>query len=121
LRQIVRIEAENATVELEHVFFGERAGVSIRLLGDGSAPIQNLAIPAAYYGKSDPRDFGDIYRQESAGPLEFIAAIRENRRADPGFDVGLKVQEVVDAALLSHGERRWVDLTQRPKEHINVL
>jgi len=110
MRQIVHIEAEKATVELEHTFFGERAGVSIRLLGTGGEPIQNLEVPAGYYGSSDPKNFLDIYGKEPAGPLAFIAALRENRQPDPGFDAGVKVQEVVDAALLSDRERRWVDL-----------
>jgi predicted dehydrogenase len=110
VRQIVRIEAEKATVELEHIFLGERAGVSIRLLGADAAQIQNLEVPAPYFGSSDPRNFLDIYAKEAAGPLAFVAAMRENRQPDPGFDAGVKVQEVVDAALMSDRERRWVDL-----------
>ncbi len=39
---------------------------------------------------------------------ELVAAIREDRPAAPGFADGLKVQRVIDAALVSARERQWV-------------
>jgi predicted dehydrogenase len=41
---------------------------------------------------------------------ELINAIREDRPASPGFAEGLKVQQVIDAALLSARERHWVSV-----------
>lgn len=41
---------------------------------------------------------------------ELVAAIRQNRPASPGFAEGLKVQQVIDAALRSARERRWVPI-----------
>jgi len=41
---------------------------------------------------------------------EFVSAITEKREAVPSFKDGLDAQLVADAVLLSHEERRWVDL-----------
>jgi predicted dehydrogenase len=38
----------------------------------------------------------------------FVAAIRENRPAEPNFQDGVRVQEVIDAVLRSANEQRWV-------------
>jgi predicted dehydrogenase len=110
VKHIVRLEGERATLELEHVYFGERAGVTIRLMRADEAAIRDIAVPPEYFGASDPANFLDIYNKERVGVLDFVAAIREDRRPEPGFDVGVKVQEVIDAALRSHSERRWIDI-----------
>jgi predicted dehydrogenase len=39
---------------------------------------------------------------------ELLAAIDEQRAASPGFDDGVRVQQVMDAALVSARERTWV-------------
>jgi predicted dehydrogenase len=39
---------------------------------------------------------------------ELIAAIRERRPAAPGFEEGLRVQEVIDAASESAGGAGWI-------------
>ncbi len=41
---------------------------------------------------------------------EFVSAIVEGREAVPSFRDGLNAQLVADAVLVSHEERRWVDL-----------
>jgi predicted dehydrogenase len=109
-KHVVRIEAEKATVELEHIYFGQHAGATLRLLRGDGQPIQILPVPGAYFGVSDPKNLLEIYAKEPVGVLGFVAAIHENRRPEPDFAVGVKVQEVVDAALRSHRERRLVDL-----------
>jgi predicted dehydrogenase len=110
VKHIVRIEAEQATLELEHIFFGEHAGTTIRLLRADEQHIRALTVPRGYFGSSDPNNMLDIYAREPVGVLGFVAAIHENRWPQPDFAVGVKVQEVVDAALRSHHERRAVDL-----------
>jgi predicted dehydrogenase len=42
--------------------------------------------------------------------FEFIDAIADNRPCRPSFKEGVMAQAVMDAALLSHAERRWVDV-----------
>jgi predicted dehydrogenase len=39
---------------------------------------------------------------------ELVAAIDEERPASPGFDEGVRVQQVMDASLVSARERAWV-------------
>lgn len=109
-KHVVRIEAETATLELEHVFFGERSGTRINILRADEDKIRAVDVPARYFGGSDPQNFLSIYNTEPVGVLGFIRAVREGHRPEPGFDVGVKVQEVVDAALVSGRERRVVDL-----------
>jgi predicted dehydrogenase len=110
-KQIVRIEAEKGTVEVEHVFLGEHAGPTIRLLRADEDTIRSVTVPPEYVGRSAPGDLLGVYKTEPVGALGFVRAIRENRRPEPGFDVGVKVQEVVDAAIVSDRERRWIDLS----------
>jgi predicted dehydrogenase len=108
VKQIVRIEGEKATLELEHIFLGASAGVTIRLMRADSDVIERLTVPPHFFGSSNPADFLDIYNTERVGPLEFIAAVREGRQPQPGFEVGAKVQAVVDSAVRSHAEGRRV-------------
>lgn len=110
-KHTVRIEAEKATLELEHIFFGEHAGATIRLMHADEDQIRPLTVPTAYFGSSNPKDFLDIYAKEPVGVLGFVAAIREDYWPEPDFAVGVKVQEVVDAALRSHREGRVIALT----------
>lgn len=53
----------------------------------------------------------DMFRTESVGDRLFIDAILEDRPVTPSFYDGWRVQEVIDAALTSHHERRWVEIT----------
>lgn len=115
VKQIVRVEGEKATLELEHIFLGGSAGVTIRLMRADSAIIEHLTVPPHFFGSSNPADFLDIYNKERVGALEFIAAIREDRQPEPGFDVGAKVQSVVDAALRSHAEGRRVAIGSKQR------
>jgi predicted dehydrogenase len=110
VKHIVRIEGEKATLELEHIFLGASAGVTMLLMRSENDVIERLSVPSHFYGSSNPADFLDIYNKECVGPLEFIAAIRADRRPEPGFDVGAKVQEIVDAALRSHAEGRRISV-----------
>jgi predicted dehydrogenase len=41
---------------------------------------------------------------------EFVSAIVEGRDASPSFRDGLAAQQVADAVLRSHAERRWIEI-----------
>jgi predicted dehydrogenase len=110
VKQIVRLETENGTFEIDHIFTGELAGTTIRSLRADDDKVRLLKVPPEYFGKSDPANFLDVYNKERVGVLDFVHAIREDRRPEPGFDVGVRVQEVVDAAFMSDREGRRVDL-----------
>jgi predicted dehydrogenase len=110
VKHTLRIEGERATLELEHVFFGEHAGATIRLMPAEEERVRPLTVPAAYFGRSDPADFLDIYAKEPVGVLGFVTAIQEDRPPAPDFSDGVAVQEVIDAARLSDAEGRVVTL-----------
>jgi predicted dehydrogenase len=42
--------------------------------------------------------------------FEFLDAIRAGRPAYPSLHHGAKVQAVIDAAVLSAAEKRWVEI-----------
>ncbi len=72
-------------------------------------PPEFLTPPGAPW-KTDEADPMTMFRWSQA--WEFISAIREGRQAVPSFRDGVAVQRVLDAALRSNDERRWLDLTE---------
>ena len=56
-------------------------------------------------GQGDP---GVVFRYDQN--VEFIRAIREGRACAPSFAEGVAAQAVMDAALTSNVEKRWVDV-----------
>jgi predicted dehydrogenase len=115
----VRIAAafhgEEGTIEVRHAYFGVGAGVTIRAVRKGEASFATLPVPAEFLsGGVDPANLFDPYVKQSAGPRLFVDAILADRPAEPDFGVGVRVQDVVDAALLSDAEQRWVSLPAWP-------
>jgi predicted dehydrogenase len=99
------------TLEARHTFLGIDAGVVLRGTRQGEPSFTKLAVPDEFLeGGVDPGQIFDPYLKQSAGPRLFIDAIQTDQPAAPGFDVGVAIQEVVDAALLSSAEKRWVSL-----------
>ncbi len=113
VRISVALHGEAGSIEVRHTFFGVEAGVVFRGVGEGEPSFTNLEIPARFLeGGVDPRQLFDPYLKQSAGPRSFVDAILTDSPATPGFDVGVHVQEVVDAALRSSAEKRWVSLAE---------
>ncbi len=69
-----------------------------------------LAIPDALWGDLPPTSSPLALVQHAMGPRAFIDAILADRPASPSFYDGLKALEVVEAALISDREGRWVTL-----------
>jgi predicted dehydrogenase len=79
---------------------------------NGETALQSLAIPADLLEDGiDPSALFDPYVKQSAGTRRFIDAILGRAEIDTDFEVGLRVQEVVDAALLSAREGTTVRLS----------
>jgi predicted dehydrogenase len=83
---------------------GKRGGAGLKTV---QVPDEFLKIPGS------PRDAksGDplvTFRYDQ--DVEFIQAIVEQRDCRPSFIDGVKVQAVMEAALQSQRERRWVDI-----------
>ncbi|MDC9823886.1 Gfo/Idh/MocA family oxidoreductase [Devosia sp. ZB163] len=105
----VGIDGEDGSVEVEHVVLGPRDGLRFVATQRGGAT-ETIVVPDARYGEMDRKDFMAPFTKASAGARHFIDAIQGGFRPEPGFEAGVEVQKVLDAALRSHRERRWVDV-----------
>lgn len=113
VEHILRIEGEAAALELGHVLFGAGARLSMRLLKAGGEIVE-IDVPADYYGNASREDPLSVYRSAPVGIRGFVAAIRNDRAPAPDFEDGWRAQRLVDAALLSHQQRRWVEVDSLP-------
>ena len=87
------------------------------LLGrKGASSIETVQVPEEFLrwpgSKRDPRSGDPVVTFRYDQDVEFINAILEQRPCRPSFLEGVKVQAVMEAALLSDAERRWVDVPQ---------
>jgi predicted dehydrogenase len=111
VRIIASLHGEAGTIEVCHTFFGADAGVVFRGARAGDTTFTPLDIPTRFLeGGIDAKQLFDPYMKQSAGPRSFVDAILSGSDPVPGFDVGVAIQEVVDAALKSSTEKRWVSL-----------
>jgi predicted dehydrogenase len=110
VRIAVQLYGEDGSIEVEHVFLGKDAGVTLRGIRRQQDEFQNLELPTDLVRGLNPAELMDPYLKRSAGPRLFIDAISRDEPATPDFYDALKVQEVVDAALKSHHERCWISL-----------
>jgi predicted dehydrogenase len=107
----VSLYGDEGSVEMEHTYFGVHAGVTMRGVKKGEAHFERLTVPEAFLeGGVDPNALFDPYLKQPAGPRLFIDCILRDEPAKPDFGTGVRVQEIVDAALRSDAERRWVAL-----------
>ena len=113
MSQILRLETTTASVALDYHFGGIEQGLHLRI-ADSDGPWRTLDVPSSYYGKSDARDFMDIYSCEPVGARYFVDCALDGRAAVPDFTDGARVQELVDATLRSSAERVTVELSSLP-------
>lgn len=110
VRILVRIDGEDGSIEIAYIPQGPNIGVTVRGMRKGDAAIVPMEIPAKYFAGYDITDTLGPYRTQPVGARLFLDAIVGDFTPEPGFEVGLANQRVIDAAMLSHRERRWVDL-----------
>jgi predicted dehydrogenase len=111
VRLSVALHGDAGTLEARHTYFGIDAGITLRGIRAGEPSFTKLVVPEDFLdGGVDPRQIFDPYLKQSAGPRLFIDAIKTDKPAAPDFGVGVGVQEIVDAALLSSAEKRWLDI-----------
>jgi predicted dehydrogenase len=55
----------------------------------------------------DARNGGSIWTENT---VEWVDAALEGRQMSPSFEDGMRCQQVIDAAVKSDAERRWIDL-----------
>lgn len=111
----VRVSAafygDDGTLEIDHPYFGANGGAKIRGLKKDEECFADMSVPASFL----PDGVGggqvlDPYVKQSAGPRQFIDAILGNATIETDFWVGVQAQRVVDAAIISSREDRWVRL-----------
>lgn len=110
VRMVAHIDGEDGSVDVTFIPLGAMAETRVRGIQRGETTMRDLEIPARYLAGHDPANFLDIYAQRPVGARLFVDAIRDGFQPEPGFDTGLAVQKVIDAALQSHRQRRWIDI-----------
>ena len=107
---VVELYGEDGTLECRYIPFGQQIAATIYGARQDEEAFTIQKLPPeydAYKGNDDPMVY---FRSESVGPRLFIDAILDDVPVLPDFRDGLKVQEVIEAALLSAREGRWVSL-----------
>lgn len=87
------------------------AGSSLRGARSGAEGFEDFG--SFTFGPDD--NFGgifDVFHSEPVGDRLFVDAVLEDKAVSPNFYDGLKVQQVIDAALTSHSERHWVTVPE---------
>jgi predicted dehydrogenase len=96
-QQHVSLHGEAGTLEADTTFALEQ----VRGARADEQQFRVLPVPDALWGDVDRSDFFDLFRKQPVGARLFVDSILAGRTLGPSFYDGLKVQEVVDAALSS--------------------
>jgi predicted dehydrogenase len=107
----IRLHGDAGTLEAEQILFGAEAGAVIRGARQGEEQFGLLTVPENLAKNLDGNDIFDPYKKQAVGPRLFIDAIINEQPMTPNFYDGLKVQEVIDAAIEAHRKECWVSLT----------
>jgi predicted dehydrogenase len=82
----------------------------------GAAGMETVAVPKEFLAwpgsRRDPKQGDPIVTFRYDQDAEFIDAIVNQRPCRPSFLDGVRVQAVMEAALISDRERRWVEVPQ---------
>lgn len=81
----------------------------------GESKLRPVPVPREFQvwlgSPRDPQKGDPLFVFRYDQNFEFIDAIRNNRRCVPSFYEGALTQGIIDAALLSEKEQRWVDVS----------
>ena len=108
----VALHGDAGSLEVDW-WWGTPAGggqVAVRGVRQGETSFQPLEIPLDIVQGVDPADINGVFHKHLVGPRLFVDAILRDYHPEPGFEVGLKVQKVLSAALESHQTGRRVDI-----------
>lgn len=103
------LSGEAGSLELVFTF----TGATLRGLRQGEEVWQVLEVPDALWEGVDRagpfiEQIFDLFKKQSVGNRLFIDAILENCAIDSTFYDGWKVQQVIDVAITSHEQGRWI-------------
>lgn len=92
----------------------------LRITKKGESKLRTLDVPREFLtwpgSPRDPNQGDKLFTFRYDQNFEFIDAIRNKRQATPSFYDGALAQGVMDSALLSAKEARWVDVSNLTKE-----
>jgi predicted dehydrogenase len=100
---------EAGSLELVFTF----TGAALRGSRPGDEAWQTLEVPDALWHDADRTGLFidqvfDLFKKQSVGNRLFIDAILDDRPIDATFYDGWKAQQVIDAAIASHDQGRWI-------------
>jgi predicted dehydrogenase len=82
----------------------------------GEGPVRELSIPEHIWGgvRRDTvhNTYRDVFRTQDWMTRQFITSIVEDKPVRPNFHDGAYIQRLIEAAVKSADERRWVDLEE---------
>jgi len=100
---------------LHHVIdWDKKQQLSGARLGQGA--VKPLDVPDAYWDglrrDSVHNTYRDVFRTQNVMARQFVSAIVTDQALEPDFHDGAYVQRLVQAGVLSHRERRWVEVNE---------
>jgi predicted dehydrogenase len=108
--QYVTLHGAAGTLGMEWYREGGAAKGVLRGCRHDAAEYQTLAIPDDYLQGTDPSNIIAVFQNHLVGPRLFVDAIQRDYQPEPSFAQGVKVQQVLDAALASHQTGQWVEI-----------
>lgn len=109
LHQQVALYGESGTLEVDYSF----AGLKIRGARHDEDQMQILSTPTSFLEGVNPESplldqAMQVFTEQPAGSRLFIDAILNDQPVSPNFHDGLKVQEIMDAAIEADQRGCWV-------------
>jgi predicted dehydrogenase len=108
----ILLHGSEGTIEARVDLFGQ---FEIRGIRQNEESYRTFTIPDHLPGgaqHSTPfNELLEVFTTQSAGTRLFIDAILEDKPVSPNFRDGLKVQNLIDAALESHRAARWISVS----------
>lgn len=102
------------------IVFQLETPLQLQVTKKGESKLTTVPVPAEFLkapgSPRDPKQGDPVFTFRYDQNFEFIDAIRNKRACSPSFYDGALAQGVMDSALLSAKEGRWVDTTGLLKE-----
>ena len=106
----VRVEGESGAIELDQIWGGTQRGINFQI-SIGDEPFAPVEVPTSLYGEFKSDNHFDYYLSESAGARYFVDSILAGIAPSPDFTDGARVQDALDAAIVSAREGKRVAIT----------
>jgi predicted dehydrogenase len=110
-QDVVELNGSDGTI-----VYSTQRPLELRIGRKGDTDARPVPVPTEFLvypgSPRDPAEGDPVVSFRYDQTVEFIHAIAENRPATPSFLDGARAQAVMDAAVLSASEKRWVDVPE---------